>query len=370
MIGIYVHIPFCRTLCPYCDFVKRPLDAGPVPSEFIDALCGEIAAFDGPSEADSVFIGGGTPSLMEPADLARVLNAFGGRFQLHEAEISIEANPDDVTADLAQAWKRAGVNRVSLGVQSFNDRVLAYLGRRHGADGARAACGAVAAAFTNWSLDLMFGAQPIDAWPATLDECARIAPPHFSAYGLTFEPRTPFGERADEAVDDETFLELCNAIGERLPDYRRYEISNYAKPGFECRHNLHYWRNEEYAGFGPGAYSYVNGVRARNDANLDRYLAEPGVKREALQLSETEQRVETIIQYMRLDTGLPKSDYAGRFGAAPETHFGEQINALIDRGLIEAAHDALRPTSKGFDLNNEIGLMLVDASATSPPVNH
>lgn len=359
MIGVYVHIPFCRTLCPYCDFVKRPLDAGTVPGEFIDALCAEIERFDGPHTADSVFIGGGTPSLVTPNDLRRVLETIGARVGLVNAEITIEANPDDVTTGLVSDWKSTGINRVSLGVQSFNDEVLQYLGRRHGVEGARSACAAVATQFENWSLDLIFGARPIDAWTATLDECARIAPPHFSAYGLTFEPNTPFGLRTNEAMDDETFLKLCSDIRKRLPEYRRYEISNYAKPGFECRHNLHYWHNEEYAGFGPGAYSYLNGTRARNDSNLDRYLADPGVKRESLALSETEQRVETIIQYMRLDTGLPMADYIARFGAPPEAHFGHQIEDLIDRGLVVANRETIRPTPKGFELNNEIGLALV-----------
>ncbi len=359
MIGVYVHIPFCRTLCPYCDFVKRPLDAGKVPSEFVDALCDEITRYAGPKHADSVFIGGGTPSLLEQRDLARILDAIDAQLTLDRAEITIEANPDDVTPELVSGWQRAGVNRVSLGVQSFDDRVLEYLGRRHGADGARRACDAVAAQYENWSLDLIFGARPLDAWTATLDECHRLAPPHFSAYGLTFESNTPFGKRADEAVDDEQFLRLCSDINARLPEYRRYEISNYAQPGSECRHNLHYWHNGEYAGFGPGAYSYLEGTRARNDSNLDRYLDAPGTKREAFALSMDEQRVETIIQYLRLDTGLPRSDYTARFGAPPEAHFGPRIDELVDRGLIVADGDSLRPTEKGFELNNEIGLALV-----------
>jgi oxygen-independent coproporphyrinogen III oxidase len=145
MIGVYVHIPFCRTLCPYCDFVKRPLDAGQVPRAFIDALLQEIESFSGPRDADSIFIGGGTPSLVEPRHLDAVLQALRTRFDLHDAEVTIEANPDDVRPELVRDWQRIGVNRVSLGVQSFDDRVLEYLGRRHGADGARQACDAVAA---------------------------------------------------------------------------------------------------------------------------------------------------------------------------------------------------------------------------------
>ncbi|MBN2310272.1 MAG: radical SAM family heme chaperone HemW [Candidatus Hydrogenedentes bacterium] len=358
VIGIYLHIPYCRTLCPYCDFVRNPID-GAVPQRFVDAVCGEIAAFEGPDKAGTVFFGGGTPSLLAPASLERILAAVGERFVLEEPEVSIEANPDDVRGGLADAWRALGVTRVSLGVQSFDDGVLGYLGRRHDAATARQACGAVAERFDNWGMDLIFGAQPVDAWDATLAECAALAPKHVSVYGLTYEAATPFAARAGDAVDDDTYLELYWRAEAHLAGFEHYEVSNYAQPGRECRHNLIYWNNLEYAGFGPGAYSFVGGIRARNPVALNDYLAHPGGKCEALRLSDAEVRTETLIQHFRLAAGIRKAAYAERFGRAIHEDYGHALDGLVARGLIEEDREEFRPTRRGFELNNEIGLALV-----------
>lgn len=370
MIGIYIHIPFCRTICPYCDFVRRPLPAGSVPEVFIDALCAEIMSFDGPDAAATVFFGGGTPSLLAPVSLQRVFEALHARFRLCDPEITMEANPDDVEPDLPRAWAALGVNRISLGVQSFDDEVLRYLGRRHDAARARRACDLVARQFDNWSMDLIFGAKPIQAWEETLNLCAALRPTHVSAYGLTYEEGTPFGKRRTEASDEDASLEMYRQARERLqgmegrapscpPLYEHYEISNFARPGYDCRHNLIYWRNEEYAGFGPGAYSFLDGVRARNLIRTDDYLAAPGEKEESLRLSEREIRIETVIQHLRLRSGLPKRVYEERFGTSVHDDFGGALAALIKRRLVEEENGAIRPTATGFELNNEIGLALV-----------
>lgn len=362
MIGVYIHIPFCRTLCPYCDFIKRPLE-GAIPDAFIDALCGEVEAFEGPDAVGSIFFGGGTPSLLSPDQLERIFDQLQRRFRFgtepDPCEITVEANPDDVSEALVRGWKTAGVNRVSLGVQSFDDDVLAYLGRRHGADGARHACDTVAQVFENWNMDLIYGARPVEAWTMTLDECRRFASPHVSAYSLTYEERTPFYTRRHEAVDDETALQLMNGAAARLDHVKRYEVSNFARAGYESRHNLIYWHNEEYAGFGPGAYSFVNGVRARNLLQVDSYLANPGAKKEAFSLTDREIRVETLIQHLRLAEGLKKQVYESRFGTQVEVDFAHELSALEHRGLLEQNNGSIRPTAKGFELNNEIGLTLV-----------
>ena len=263
MIGVYIHVPFCRTLCPYCDFNRVRIDGAP-PDAFVDALVREIDAFDARREAETVFLGGGTPSLLAPGQLDRILEAVRRRFDLKAPEITLEANPDDVTETLADAWRATGVNRVSLGVQSFDDAALRYLGRRHDAETARRACRTVAARFANWSMDLIYGAHPPASWPATLTECVSFAAPHVSCYGLTYEPDTPFGARAREAIDEDTALACYRRSRELLAGYERYEVSNFALPGFRCRHNLYYWRNLEYAGFGPGAFSFIDGVRSMN----------------------------------------------------------------------------------------------------------
>lgn len=358
MLGVYLHIPYCKTLCPYCDFVKeRSRTAVPMP--FVEAVCREIETFEGPRAAGSVFFGGGTPSMLSEDGLARIMEALFARFDLAGAEITLEANPDDVTEPLVKAWCALGVNRVSLGVQSFDRAVLKYLGRRHDADSARRACAMIAAHFDTWSLDLIFGAPPVEAWDATLAETVAIDPPHVSAYGLTYEPGTPFEKRADRAISEEDSLAMFRAAENALHAYDHYEISNYAKPGHQSRHNLIYWHNGDYAGFGTGAYSYVDGIRARNAITTDEYLRAPGQKIEALPLSDDEVRLETLIQYFRLQAGMEKAAYTRRFGRPVGEDFGEAIAGLIRRGLLEESETAIRPTAEGFYLNNEIGLALI-----------
>lgn len=360
MRGVYVHIPYCRTICPYCDFVKRPTPEA-APTEFVDALCREIGAYEGPREADAVFFGGGTPSLLALADMERILGALHDAFDLRDPEITAEANPDDMSDELAAAWRAMGINRVSLGVQSFDEDALRYLGRRHDVAGAHRACEIVARHFDTWNLDLMFGAHPVGTWELSLRETLAHRPHHVSAYGLTYEAGTPFGKRGHEAIDDETYLtlyrETLDAFG--AAGIARYEVSNFARLGHECRHNLIYWRNEEYAGFGTAAYSYLNGVRARNHVKIDDYLADPGGKCEALILDDREIRVETVIQYLRLAEGLPKATYRERFGADAMDDFAAPLRDCLDRGLIADTGDVLQPTALGFELNNEIGLALV-----------
>lgn len=360
MPGIYIHIPYCRTLCPYCDFVKVRTKTT-VPEAFTDALCSEIDAYDGLVDSQSVFFGGGTPSLVPPAQLERILGALHDQFSFHDPEITLEANPDDVTDELVQAWKDLGINRISMGVQSFDERVLRYLGRRHDVGGAEHACEIIARHFDSWNLDLIFGAKPIGAWEATLQRAVEINPPHIAAYGLTYEPGTPFEKRMDDAVDPDTSLELYKELERILANYDHYEISNFAKPGRASRHNLVYWNNGEYAGFGTGAYSYLDGVRARNHSRLEQYLEVPGEKEEALTLTQAEEKVETMIQYMRLHAGIPRADYETRFGCAIEADYGVALDALVARGLVEYTPTHIRPTTEGFYLNNEIGLELLSA---------
>lgn len=358
MFGVYIHIAYCRTICPYCDFVRERTSEH-VPEVYVDALCREIEAFEGPDAAGSVFFGGGTPSLLKPESLFRILETVNRRFRLEDPEITIEANPDDVASDRAHCWRDVGVNRISLGVQSFDDRVLRYLGRRHDASGALRACETVANAFDNWNMDLIFGARPLDAWPATLDRCVSLLPPHVAAYGLTYESGTPFDQRRSEAVSDDESLRMYQELEKALAGYDHYEISNFARPGFEARHNLVYWHNEEYAGFGTGAFSFVNGLRARNHSDTRKYLEVPGGKEESLPLSGREVRIETLIQHFRLRRGLESANYEARFGRSLYDEFGSVLEQLAQRGLIEQENGIIRPTQQGFYLNNEIGLVLV-----------
>ncbi|MFP4173062.1 MAG: radical SAM family heme chaperone HemW [Candidatus Hydrogenedentota bacterium] len=359
MIGVYIHIPFCRVLCPYCDFVKRPYK-GTAPERFVDALVREIQHFEGPHEASSVFFGGGTPSVLTARELERVLGAVRERFTVAEGgEIGFEANPDDITPESLAAWKELGVNRLSVGVQNFDDHALEYLGRAHGAQAARQACEWTAEAFSNWGMDLIFGAYPLESWARTLAACRAHAPPHISTYGLSYEPKTPFIKRAHEAVDDDIYIAQYEAAHNAFEDHLHYEVSNFALPGHESQHNLLYWRNAEYAGFGPGAYSFLDGIRSRNLSRFRDYERGPGEKSEALKLSPAEIRVETVIQHFRLREGLEKKAYIERFDRPVEADFGEAIRGLVERGLLEEEDGCIRPTLKGFEQNSEIGLALL-----------
>ncbi len=359
MLGVYIHVPFCRTRCPYCDFVSEAVSGCP-PDAYVDALVSEIQAHEGDKEVGSVFFGGGTPSLLSARQLARIFAALHGRFRLDtDAEITLEANPDDLRPELPGQWRALGINRVSLGVQSLDDRVLRYLGRRHDTDTALRAVGMVGNVFDNWNMDLIFGAPPVEAWTATLARTATLGPPHVAAYGLTYEPDTPFGPRAGEAMEEDAALELYRAAEAELSEWGHYEISNFALPGRQSRHNLVYWHNEEYAGFGTGAYSFLKGVRARNGISTDAYLENPGGKEESLQLTDAEMRLETVIQHLRLKAGLERAYYEKRFARTLDKDFGAALARLADRGLIEEVGLAVRPTEQGFYLNNEIGLELV-----------
>lgn len=361
-IAIYIHIPFCRKRCPYCDFVSNAID-GNVPDSFVESLCNEINSFEGPHKASSIFFGGGTPSLLSLPSLERIISTLRIKFTFDfSPEITIEANPDDIKEKLVAQWYSVGINRVSLGVQSFDDHVLKYLGRRHNADKARCACDAIANRYENWSMDLIFGAHPVAAWEETLMEAISLQPKHISAYGLTYEQGTPFGNKAEEAIDDDTSLEMYRTAIECLvdADYDHYEISNFAKSNFQCRHNLVYWQNLEYVGFGPAAFSYIDGIRVRNIIDLNDYMACPELKSEKLKLSAREIRIETIIQHMRLKSGLDKQTYFERFGSCIRNDFQLQIEKLIRLGLLCEKDEVIIPTMKGFELNNEIGMALVD----------
>jgi oxygen-independent coproporphyrinogen-3 oxidase len=358
-IGIYVHIPFCRVVCPYCDFVKKRTN-GSVPDEFVDALCTEIEAFDGPSEAQSIFLGGGTPSLMTPKSMERLFDLLHKKFSfVDEPEFGIEVNPDDVTPDLIDTWKRIGINRVSLGVQSFNDEVLKFLGRCHNSYTARMAAHEIAEHFPNWGMDLIFGGKPSDVWESTLEEAIQFEAPHMSTYGLTYETNTPFWNQRHTAIDDDDSLGQYRLAMDTFTGYVHYEVSNFAKEGFESSHNRIYWRNGEYAAFGPGAVSYLGNRRAKNTSVIHQYIEAPQVKEEVFDLSEEETKLETCIQYFRTRSGLPKTEYAARFGCSMDEDFGPALAKLKKRGLLDETESAWHPTRLGYELNNEIGLTLL-----------
>jgi oxygen-independent coproporphyrinogen-3 oxidase len=286
MAGLYLHVPFCVRKCGYCDFVSEAGNSGSIP-RFLDALHKEIGtasrlAFSESETVDSVFFGGGTPSLLEPDQVSGLLERIRRTFRLSgKPEATIEANPGTLSLDKLRGYRRAGVNRISLGVQSFSDRDLAVLGRIHKAgQGTEAFRMTRKAGFDNVGLDLIFGipGQTEDAWKATLETAVSLSPEHVSAYSLTVHPRTPFSKRiagGEIRMPDEDGIADLYRTGSaflKSSGYEHYEISNFAKPGRRCRHNEGYWTFKPYLGFGPSAHSYAGGKRFWNTGNLKRYM--------------------------------------------------------------------------------------------------
>ncbi len=357
-LGIYIHIPYCRVLCPYCDFVKKRT-SGDVPDTFVEALCTEIETYEGPTAAASVFLGGGTPSLLTPAGMERIFKTLHDTFSFSDPEITIEVNPDDVTLEQLAVWQGVGVNRLSLGVQSFDDAVLKFLGRNHDSEKAHAACAHIAETYDNWSLDLIFGAKPSESWETSVQTALDYAPQHISAYGLTYEENTVFWKQRHAALDDDIALEQYWRTHDLLTDYTHYEVSNFARPGFESTHNKIYWRNESYLGFGPGAVSYLDDVRITNPRSISAYLSTPGHGRDEDRVDSADSKLETLIQHFRTQEGIAEAYYTQRFSTALHEDFGIALDGLVRRELLAYEFGHYRPTLHGYELNNEIGLALI-----------
>jgi oxygen-independent coproporphyrinogen-3 oxidase len=320
VLGFYAHIPFCTARCHYCSFNTAPLE-GESLRRYLPALAAEVdllgeAPWAGTVRLGTIFLGGGTPSLLSPDDLAAVLARLRARFCVAPgAEVTVECNPESVDRAKLAAYRAAGVTRISLGVQSLDDAVLARLGRLHSARGARAAYEAArAAGFDNVSVDLMYGLPDLGlaGWGQTVDAILDWGPDHISAYGLTLDETSrwaahpPSGLPQDDAVVDQYWV-LARAAAAR--GYEHYEISNYARPGFRARHNLVYWRAAEYLAVGPGACGFVGDVRYGNAKPLTRYCAAIEAGRLPIEsfehLSPRQRLAERLILGLRTADGVP-----------------------------------------------------------------
>jgi oxygen-independent coproporphyrinogen-3 oxidase len=352
LFGVYVHWPFCAQKCPYCDFNSHVRFGGWDESRFLEAYLREldaVAARVGPQEVSSIFFGGGTPSLMQPATVAAILDHVALLWPIMPgAEITLEANPNSVEAGRFQGYRTAGVNRVSIGVQSLHDADLKRLGRLHSVAEARTAINIARRTFDRFSFDLIYArpGQSVEAWRTELTEALGLAGGHVSLYQLTIEPDTPFAELhargrlvvpdADAALDLYALTqEMTAAAG--LP---AYEISNHAAPGEESRHNLLYWRYGTYAGVGPGAHGrlIVDGARVATatERNPERWAerveaAGQGFA-EATVLTRAEAADEMLLMGLRLTEGIDLEAMAGRFGFAPSK---AEVADLARRGLLE-----------------------------------
>lgn len=377
-LAIYVHVPFCARKCAYCDFASWPDREGEW-RHYFDALMTEIRLwyeitdFGLLSEryrVRSLFIGGGTPTLVpaeyieEAIDACRKIALFDAG-----AEITIEGNPGTLTPEKLRAYKRAGVNRLSLGAQSFDDGLLRFLGRIHTAGQiADAVVMARDAGFSSINLDLMYGLpdQSMAQWLETLDGAIALDVPHISAYSLIVEEGTPMASRIarGEAVmpDDDAVNAMQRAAVSRLgaAGYSRYEISNFAKPGCESRHNLTYWRRGDYLGLGCAAHSMLDDCRFQNPASLACYLS--GGRMEDLQRLTREDIVEeTVMLATRTAAGLDLAAFRARFGADLAPEGSRPIERLCKAGLIEIVDDWLRLTCRGMEVQNAVVLELLEA---------
>lgn len=380
-VGLYLHIPFCRSKCPFCDFCSFPHPAPETVEAYLTELirrvreagAAEAARSGAPARLDTVYIGGGTPTLLRPDQATRLMAAVREAFAvLPDAEITVEGNPAALTAEGLDAFRTGGIDRLSLGVQSAHPQELRALGRLHSFSDAREAVGlARAAGIHNINLDIMLGipGQTPDSLCKTLEAVLALSPEHLSAYCLSIEPGTPFARRGRAALglpaDEEAAAEAVSRLYEQAErfltaaGYEHYEISNYARPGKRSRHNLHTWQDRCYIGLGVGAYSYMHGVRWGQSRDLAAFLAGRDITVDRAVLTPGEMREEYIMLALRLSDGLDEADYAARFGEAffePRRAFCER---LIAGGLARRAAGRFALTEAGWLVSNAILVELI-----------
>ena len=395
-IALYVHIPFCETKCPYCDFNTYAKIESLIP-DYVTALRTEIELWASLLEAPpvrTVFFGGGTPSYLPSNDISALMATIAGSFPLEDdVEITLEANPGDFTPDKLSRFLDAGINRLSIGVQSFDDGLLRLLGRRHTAsDAVEAYRMALDAGFDNVSIDLMYGLphQTIDHWRETLERTADLQPPHVSLYALTLEGGTPMEHSVSQGTlptPDPDLAADMYALAEQDLDalgYRHYEISNWAVEGREGLHNIVYWRNEPYLGVGPGAHSSLANHRFSNLKPPREYvkrLQDPSRSPRSLNgpredsyaairsmpvvdtiefIDRRLEMAETMMLGLRLDTGVSIPEFEARFGVSPTDAYREELDELQPTGLVETVDGSIRLTDQGRFLSNEVFVRFFD----------
>ena len=364
-IGLYIHVPFCRSKCRYCDFASFPGLSDTAREEYLSALVTEIKGYERKNKirVNSVFFGGGTPSLLSASDMKRVLDAVRSTFEISlGSEITVEANPKTVDKNKLFEYRALGINRLSIGLQSIHENEQKLLGRIHNFDDFLDTYQAArAVGFGNISVDIMYAIpeQTEKSLGETLDAIIDLSPEHISAYGLIIEEGTPFFEMKDSRPlpNEDTELSMYRLIREKLSSagYSHYEISNYAKAGFECRHNLKYWRDEEYIGVGLAAYSYFEGVRYGNVRDMRSYVENPtSARAETDEISADDEAYEYAMMHLRLSDGFSLSEYSSRFGEDFLGKRAEKIKRYSSLGLLKVERDRLFLTEDGFYLSNSI----------------
>ena len=375
-LELYIHIPFCVKKCAYCDFLSGP-QTEEVIEKYVEALVAEIKGHGVCTEllrnckVTSVFLGGGTPSILSGNQMEQIFHAVRAHFDVAEnAEITIEANPGTVTKNKLEAYKKCGINRISFGLQSANNEELKLLGRIHTYEEFLESFWLAREAwFENINVDLISAIpkQTLQSFEETVQKVIALNPEHISAYSLIVEEGTPFATLYGEGGPKEQDLpseeeerliykrteELLNQFG-----YHRYEISNYAKPGRECRHNLGYWERKNYLGLGLGSASLMNNVRYKNTDDLDSYMKqayEPNQIQEQKEiLSITEQIEEFMFLGLRKMKGISEKEFETQFGDTLEECYGKQIERFLKEGLLERKDGYLNLTKSGIDVSNYV----------------
>ena len=364
-ISLYIHIPFCVRKCLYCDFPSFPGMDGMF-EDYVRRLCREMGeaapSFHGIG-VKSVFFGGGTPSILPPALMGRIMDKIMSAYDVNsDAEISMEANPGTLDAAKLREYKSMYFNRLSMGLQAWQDRLLERLGRIHrGGEFEDNFLQARDAGFKNINVDLMFSlpGQTLDDWQETLEKVMRLDPEHISAYSLIIEEGTPFFDMYEKGqiteTDENTDRRMYYLAKEMLSDkgFRQYEISNFAKEGFECRHNITYWRTEEYRGFGLGAHSYVDGTRFHNSADMKEYMAGGG-RLDIEKLTPEEMQEEFMFMGLRMNEGISKEEFLKRFKTDITSVYGQEISELISEGLLTENKGRISLTDRGIDVSNQV----------------
>lgn len=367
-IGIYLHIPFCARKCFYCDFLSFPCGEEEQ-GRYVQLLAQEMKGWQeklSSAVTDTVFVGGGTPSLLSVPDMDTVFQALHDSFSLEMlSEFSLECNPGTVTEEKLSLYRKAGVSRISIGMQSAVEEELRKLGRIHTYGEFMRCCEMVRrAGFDNVNIDVMAAipGQTIRSYEETLRCVLSLEPEHISSYSLIIEEDTPFYEQyaGIPPVDEETDRRMYELTGELLEraDYRRYEISNYAKPGRECRHNLKYWQRGEYLGLGLGAASFLGHCRFTNERDPAAYrkkvMAGGSPVSETEYLSREDERAEFMYLGLRCMKGVSVREFYRCFGEKPEDCFGETIGKCVAQGLLVCEGDRIYLTKRGIDVSNRV----------------
>ena len=363
-IGLYLHIPFCKKKCNYCDFCSFAQDGVSWREEYVSNLCREIELYKSRNVSiDSIFFGGGTPSLLSISEFSKIVDSIGRSFNIMPScEFTVEANPGTLTEEKLLGMKELGMNRLSLGLQSINENELKILGRIHSYnDFLDSYKSARRIGINNINVDLMYGIpdQTVESFARTLENIISIEPEHLSLYGLILEEGTSFYDNRDKLnlPDGDTECDMYYLAADimKKSGFSHYEISNYCKPGYECKHNLKYWHNEEYIGVGMSAYSYFGGVRFGNFSSFDEYSLSYGKKYMYEENVDIKDRAyEYVMLRLRLKEGISLSEYKRLFGVDFLNGREDVINRLAGGGYLVLKNDALSLTERGFYVSNSI----------------